>query len=185
MQLLVEACSSLYLCNLDQLIIIIMPIKEWLLAEYLHSTQALDMSINMEVELGITFGGGLESGSGWGLARIYKYKFLNSPHHLSPTDLRKNSRILSSNRVTVDSSFTREDHHQMICPGSFVIHTKQIWKSSHVQQNIILREGVEGNAYHSSKHTAQTPQVQGVIIVLQINKKFRALKVSAEGMYEN
>lgn len=32
-------------------------------------------------------------------------------------------------------------------------------------------------AHHSCKHTAKTPYIQRIIIVLQINKKFRALKV--------
>lgn len=31
--------------------------------------------------------------------------------------------------------------------------------------------------YHSSKHAAQTPHVQRVIIILQVNKKLRTLEV--------
>ncbi|GER35235.1 nitrilase/cyanide hydratase and apolipoprotein N-acyltransferase family protein [Striga asiatica] len=42
-----------------------------------------------------------------------------------------------------------------------------------------------GGGMCSSKHTSQAPQVQGVIIILQIHKKFMALKISAQDRSPN
>jgi hypothetical protein len=44
---------------------------------------------------------------------------------------------------------------------------------------------VREDTHHSSKHTTKAPQVQRIVIVLQIDKKFRAFKVSADQKWNN
>lgn len=34
------------------------------------------------------------------------------------------------------------------------------------------------DTYHTSKHAAKTPHVQGIVIILQINQEFRPLEIS-------
>lgn len=60
------------------------------------------------------------------------------------------------------------------------VQSSKEWPSNklHSEKEEGVIENRWENSHHSSKHATKAPHIQGIVIVLQIDKKFRPLEVS-------
>jgi len=168
---------STYLGYFDQLIIIIMPIEEWLLTEYLHtiSTKRLPRISWHHLKLHSN------------LSAIQARICQQTKVHLS----MKNT-IIETNTWTMDNGQwamagqSCKFMEKQVPSGQSHNSCKDMC-SCKAQHGTWKTRKVEfgEDTHHSSKHATKAPQVQRIVIVLQINKKFWAFKVSAYQKWKN